>query len=87
MWKVRYKDDRIEERRGQRAEVAGKLRAITSEPVQTFNIPPFIGEEPYIPLGVGISVAMRPRTLWGRYHALPLTKRQLKEIPRRLPLG
>lgn len=87
MWRARYREDRVEESRGMPSEVSEKVRAIVSQPVQTYSIPPFVGEDPYIPLGVAESVLMRPRSLWGRYEAMPLTKRQLTQKERRIPLG
>ena len=87
MWRAKYEEDRVQESRGQRSEVAGKVEAIVSQPTQTFRIPPFIGEDPYIPLRVGISVLRRHSELWGRYEAMPLTRKQLREEERRIPLG
>lgn len=89
MWRARYREDRIEESRGMPSEVSEKVRAIVSQPVQTFQKPPFISKSGYLPPGVVRSVIMRRKTLWGRYEIVPLTRRDIKseEELRRIPLG
>ena len=87
MWRARYREDRIELRMPRASEVAGKLRAITKPEMKKLPFTKGQGMINKVAPGVVQSAIARHFSLWGRYEAMPKTRKQLKEEPRRIPLG
>jgi len=87
MWRVKYRQDRIEETRGRPSEVSGKLLAMRTPEMKKLPFTQGQGMINRVADGVVASAMARHFSLWGRFEPMPLTKRQLKEMPRRSPLG